>query len=253
MVAFTGRRRTTDSTSIWLTPWAGADTLTATRLTSANTQGQKYVSNPRFSWIGGFLMYASDSQLTGLPKLRYRDIINNTAPVNIMDNTASSNIVFNSYLPANWGPGGTNITPPDSVVTPSVELFNIIGQTARGTFKFRTPGFFETPTTTDQVWMADTTMAEPDWSFDGNYIVFSRRDPARTERDLWIIATNATSLAQAKQVTRGAADDSHPRFSKDGTKIFFVSNRQDRYGLNGVFATERRGTNLWSVRLYDLP
>jgi hypothetical protein len=162
-------------------------------------------------------------------------------------------IVLNAYLPANWGPGGSAIAPPDSVVTQSYFFFGFVGQEARGAFKFRTPSFADPPAATDQVWVADTTIAEPDWSADGQYIVFSRRAPGTTHRDIWLLPTNATSFAQAVQITQGPADDSHPRFSKDGQTIFFVSNRQDRYGLNGIFATERRGTNLWAVRRFDLP
>lgn len=254
MVAFAGRRRTTDSTSIWLMPWSGADTLTATKLTQGNSQLQRYVSNPRFAWNGGFLMYATDTTIVNLPKLWYRDVMNPVAPVRFMNTGFSgSSIITYSYLPANWGPGGSALTPPDSIVTPSIDFFNLVGQTRRGVVKFKTLLFTDVPPGTDQIWVADTTIAEPDWSSDGNYIVFSRRDPSKTDRDLWILATNATDFSQAKQVTFGPADDSHPRFSKDGTTIFFVSNRQDRYGLNGVFATERRGTNLWSVRRYDIP
>ncbi|HEY6572118.1 MAG TPA: hypothetical protein VI198_02265 [Candidatus Eisenbacteria bacterium] len=252
-VAFTGRRNSSDSISIWLLPWAGGDTLAATQLSQANTQSQRYLAHPRFAWNGGFLMYATDSLLVGFPKLWYRDVINTAAPVRFMSTENNSNLVLNSYLPANWGPGGSNITPPDSIVTPSISFFNVVGQERRGAYKFQTLLFGSTPPVDDQVWIADSTIAEPDWSSDGTHIVFSRREPGTNHRDIWILPTNATSLAEAKQVTRGPADDSHPRFSKDGSTIFFVSNRQDRYGLNGVFATERRGTNLWSVRRYDIP
>jgi hypothetical protein len=252
-IAFAGRRRSSDSTSIWLLPWAGGDTLSATQLTQANTQFQRYLSTPRFAWNGGFLMYASDSNLVNLPKLFYRDVINPAPPIRIVSNSSFAPIVVNAYLPANWGPGGTNTTPPESVVTQSFQALGFVGQEARGAFKFRTPGFADSPPTTDAAWLADTTVAEPDWSSDGQYICFSRRAPGATDRDIWIIATNATSFSQAVRVTRGPADDSHPRFSKDGQSIFFVSNRQDRYGLNGIFATERRGTNLWRVWRYDLP
>ena len=254
MVAFAGRRRTNDSTSIWLMPWSGADTLTATKLTQANQLGrQTHLSNPRFSWNGPFLMYATDDSIVPLPKLVYRDVSVDVPVIRIASSNPGSSITTYSYLPANWGPGGTNSTPPDSVVTPSIELFGFVGQTRRGLVKFRTTLFGEMPNDVEQTWMADTTMLEPDWSFDGSHIVFSRRDPAKADRDIWIIATNATSFDEARQVTRGPADDSHPRFARDGDTIFFVSNRQDRYGLNGIFATERRGTNLWSVRRYDIP
>jgi len=252
-VAFLGRTSRVDSASIWLVPWLGGTPGTATKLTQANTQVQRFLAHPRFAWNGGFLMYATDLNLVGFPKLWYRDVINPAAPVPFMSTANNSGLVLNSYLPANWGPGGSNVSPPESVVTQSYELFNIVGQAARGAFKFKTLLFGQTPPSTDQVWLADTTVAEPDWSSDGKYIVFSRRDPARNDRDIWILATNATGFSQAKQVTRGPADDSHPRFSKDGTTVFFVSNRQDNYGVNGLFLTERRGTNLWSVRRFDLP
>jgi len=252
-IAFAGRRRTSDSTSIWLVPWSGGDTLSASRLTQANTQSQRFLAHPRFAWNGGFLMYATDTSLVGFPKLWYRDVVNLAAPVSFMSTTNFSNLVLNSYLPANWGPGGSNIAPPDSVVASSFYLYGNVGQMARGPFKFKSLTFGQTPPDDDLAWVADSTIAEPDWSSDGKYIVFSHRNPAENHRDIYILATNATSFSQAKQVTRGPADDSHPRFSKDGETIYFVSNRQDRYGLNGLYATERRGTNLWSVRRFDLP
>jgi hypothetical protein len=253
-IAFAGRRRSSDSTSIWLMPWAGGDTLAALKLTQANTQFQRYLSSPRFAWNGGFLMYASDSNLVGLPpKLFYRDVVNPAPPIRLVSNSNVAAIVFNSYHPANWGPGGSGSAPPDSFIGQSYYLFGFVGQEARGAFKFKTPGFLDPPPTTDQVWVPDTTIAEPDWSSDGQYIVFSRRAPGAMDRDIWIIPTDATSFSQAAQVTRGPADDAHPRFSKDGQTILFTSNRQDRYGLNGVFATERRGTNVWGVRRFDRP
>ncbi|HSQ60174.1 MAG TPA: hypothetical protein VLT84_07040 [Acidobacteriota bacterium] len=253
-VAFAARRRSTDSTAIWLMGWGGGDTLTATRYIAFN-QFQTYLAHPRFAWNGGFLMYASDTGAVTYPKLYYRDVMNPVAPLAIIQNNAFSapNVLLNSYLPANWGPGGSGSTPPDSIVTPSLYLFNKFGQQPRGLFKFRVPGFANPGATTDAPWIADSTMTEPDWSSDGQYICFSRRALGASDRDIWIIATNAASFAEAKQVTRGPADDSHPRFARNGQSIFFVSNRQDNYGLNGVFATERRGTNLWRVSRYDVP
>jgi hypothetical protein len=252
-VAFAGRRRSNDSTSIWLAPWGGADTLTASRLTQANNQLQRFLAHPRFAWNGGFLLYASDSGLVTNPKLWYRDVSAPVAPVAVVSPQAGTSVHFNVYLPANWGGGGAINAPPDSVITPSIFLFNRVGQRLRGVYKFDTPSFGEPPPTTDQAWIPDSTITEPDWSSNGSWIVYARRAPGANDRDLWILPTNATSLAEAVQVTRGPADDSHPRFSKDGTTIYFVSNRQDLYGLNGVFGIERRGTNIWSVRRFDLP
>lgn len=252
-VAFTGRRRSSDSTSIWLMPWSGADTLTATKLTQANQQAQRFLAHPRFAWNGGFLMYATDSQIVNFPKLWYRDVVNPAAPVRFMDTSFGYNQVLSAYLPANWGPGGSNVSPPDSIVTPAIQSFGFPGQTRRGVVKFKTLLFGQTPPNDDVIWNPDTTIQEPDWSSDGKYIVFSRRAPGASQRDIWILATNAASISQARSVTTGPADDSHPRFSKDGQTIFFVSNRTDRYGQNGVFGTERRGTNLWGVQRFDRP
>ena len=69
----------------------------------------------------------------------------------------------------------------------------------------------------------------------------------------WIINAAASDPSAEVQITFGPADDFHPRFSSDGSKIFFVSNRIDGYGANGFYDTERRGTNIWSVSRFDKP
>ncbi|TMQ60825.1 MAG: hypothetical protein E6K75_02505, partial [Candidatus Eisenbacteria bacterium] len=103
------------------------------------------------------------------------------------------------------------------------------------------------------VWLNDSGAGEPDWSPDRAHIAYSRRVPGRTDRDIWIINAYATNPSQAVRVTTGPADEFHPRFSSDGSKIFFLSNRTDAYGADGVFDTERRGVNIWSVSRFDLP
>ncbi|HXL14608.1 MAG TPA: hypothetical protein VN972_00865, partial [Methylomirabilota bacterium] len=100
---------------------------------------------------------------------------------------------------------------------------------------------------------SDLQAFEPDWSPDGHYIVFSKRSPGHTDRDIWIINAAASDPSAALQVTVGPSDDFHPRFSSDGFKIFFVSNRIDGYGANGIYDTERRGLNIWSVGRFDKP
>jgi hypothetical protein len=80
-----------------------------------------------------------------------------------------------------------------------------------------------------------------------------QRAAGRTDRDIWIINAWASDPSAAVAVTSGIADEFHPRFSSDGLKIFFVSNRIDGYGTNGFYDTERRGMNIWSVSKFDLP
>ena len=96
-------------------------------------------------------------------------------------------------------------------------------------------------------------MVDPDWSPDGAFVVFARKNIGTGDRDIWIISSAATDVSQAIRVTFGPADDSHPRFNDDGTEIFFISNRVDHYGLNGIYGTERRGTDVWSVTHFDKP
>jgi coproporphyrinogen III oxidase len=75
--------------------------------------------------------------------------------------------------------------------------------------------------------------------------------------DLIYSLLNKTEPNNIPKIVQGLvhdpADEFHPRFSSDGTTIFFLSNRVDAYGANGFFDTERRGINVWSVSRFDLP
>jgi Tol biopolymer transport system component len=102
-------------------------------------------------------------------------------------------------------------------------------------------------------WLPDSSATDPDWSPDGQYVVFADAAVKGGERDIWIIRADTNVRSNAIRVTSGPADDSHPRFSDDGNTIYFVSNRANQYGLNGIFPTERRGYNIWSVTRFDRP
>lgn len=93
----------------------------------------------------------------------------------------------------------------------------------------------------------------PDWSPDGQWIAFERKNP---ESNIWLMPANG---GEAKQLTFDIANDTAPRFSPDGKTIAFAFYR-DGYenvwlmpakGGNPVqltFDKERSGTGLcWSA------
>jgi hypothetical protein len=171
------------------------------------------------------------------------------APIPVLPTTTSGGTVEapNAYWNPSWRGTG------DSLVAESYENFGQGNIVSRGLFKFSASGNPPTNPEPFAPWLSDLASLEPDWSPDGQHIVFSRRSPGHTDRDLWIINAGASDFSAARQVTFGPADEFHPRFSSDGSTIFFVSNRIDGYGANGFYDTERRGTNIWSVSRFDLP
>jgi len=247
-VVFAGRRRASDgAASIWLVDWAGGDTTSA-RAVAELGAAQLTLQQPRFSPEGTQALYTSDTTFVLFPRVWRRDVSNFALPPAPL---ISSSIFFlDSYLSPNWGPDINDDGFPDSIITKGFFGFGTPFE-ARGLYKF---GFTTLDPAPEEVLaLSDSSAAEPDWSQDGQYIVYARRNPGSTERDIWIVNAATSDPANAIRVTRGPADDSHPRFSPDGLTIYFVSNRADRYGLNGIYGTERRGTNLWSVRLFDRP
>lgn len=251
-VAFLGRRRSSDGgASIWQVPPTGGDTTSASLVLLWNNNTNLYVSRPRFAPSGSMLAYASDTVSVDhfRPKLWMRDAGNLAAqPIPVMPTTTvTSGENLNSY----WNPAwrGTG----DSLVAESYGNFNTFTQVSRGLFKFSASGNPPTNPEPFAVWLSDLLGFEPDWSPDGQHIVFAKRAPGRTDRDIWIINAGASGVSAAKRVASGPADEFHPRFSSDGSKIFFMSNRVDGYSANGVYETERRGVNVWSVGRFDLP
>lgn len=247
-VIFAGRRRQSDPASIWLVDWAGGDTTSA-RVVAQNGTVQTILQHPRFAPSGTLALYTSDTLLTTHPRVWRRDVSNFALPPSPM--LSGSLFFLNDWRSPNWGPDIDNDDFPDSIITRGYFSFGGPGS-SRGLYKF---GFANKvdPAPDELLASPDTAAAEPDWSRNGEYIVFSRRNTGASDRDIWIMRSDTNEPANAVRVTNGPADDSHPRFSPDGMTIYFVSTRADRYGLNGIYSTERRGTNLWSVRLFDRP
>jgi len=249
-VVFMGKRRSSDGgASIYLVPSTGGDTTSASLVLQWTSNSNLFVGGPRFAPSGSMIAYATDTTAANhfRPKGWMRDVGNfAAAPIPIMPTTlGASGEAFNSFWNPSWRGSG------DSLVMESYTNFNQGSQVSRGLFKFSASGNPPTNPEPFVPWLSDLQAFEPDWSPDGQHIVFSKRSPGHTDRDLWIINSAASDPSAALQVTFGPADDFHPRFNSDGTQIFFVSNRVDGYGANGVYDTERRGLNIWCVGRFD--
>src|SRR5262249_12215302 len=84
--------------------------------------------------------------------------------------------------------------------------------------------------------------AMPSWSPDGRRIVFhARRPPEKAgilpTRKIWIMDRDG---ANARKLSEGAADEYHPVFSPDGTKIVFVSETN---GSRDIWIMDADGKN----------
>ena len=250
-VVFMGKKHSSDGgASIYQLPPTGGDTTAASILLQWTNNANLYVGGPRFAPSGSMLAYSNDTipESHFYPKGWMRDAGNlATAPIPITPTAPFGSEQTNSY----WNPAwrGTG----DSLVMESYSSFPSVNRASRGLFKFSATG--NPPTNPDPFspWLSDLQAFEPDWSPDGQHIVFSKRSIGHTDRDIWIINAAASDPSAAVQVTVGPADDFHPRFSSDGSQIFFVSNRVDGYGANGVYDTERRGLNIWCVGRFDKP
>jgi hypothetical protein len=233
------------SPSIFILPFGGGDTTMATTVAAPNAiQGK--LGDPRFAREGTWLLYSSDTLSSGFLHMIRRDGADlATMPVPI---TGTGDLLFfHEYFTPNWGPDTTGDGNPDAIIAKSTDIFNA----PRGVIILPSAG--NAVEADDMLFLPFMDIEEPDWSADGQHVVYARRNAVTNERDIWIINRAATDISQAVRVTSGIADDSHPRFSADGNTIFFVSNRADHYGLNGVYVTERRGTNIWSVAQFDKP
>ena len=247
-MVFVGRVNLADTLMLWIAPATGTNLgavpeetyrFTAPKISPAH----RLVGSPRFSLESNWLLYDSDSSSGGSPRLWYQqDTYSPISPVKVVTSPNGS------YWNSNWGPDVDHDGFPDSIVCQGISFFGQNGQVPRGLLKFASvAGQSDTGP-----WLNDLGATEPDWSPDGLHIVFVRKNLIG-DRDIWIINAASSNPNDAVRVTRGPADDAHPRFSADGTKIYFVSNRGNKYGLNGVYDTERRGTNIWSVARFDKP
>jgi hypothetical protein len=258
-VAFLGRKDIVEARpSLWQVPPSGGDTATASLLLRYNQAATvQYISAPRFAPSGSMVAYSVDTIPSNFffPKPWMRDAANlNVPPVPILPSTTGAAGTSVEQGNIYWNPAWSGTG--DSIVTESLVAFKSPSQSSRGFFKFSTaftpPGAPNNPEPFSP-WLVDVRGEEPDWSPDGQHIVYARRLPGRTDRDIFIINAHASDPSSAVPVTTGPSDDFHPRFTSDGSTIFFVSNRADNYGANGFYDTERRGTNIWSVSRFDLP
>lgn len=255
-VAFLAKLHSSDGgVSIWQVPGTGGDTTSASLVVRYGPNTHHFIGPPRFAPSGSILAYSSDTLPTNFnrPKLWTRDAANMAIqPVVVCSTWAAGGDIVNAY----WNPAWNG---NDSVVVESYVNFQFPSRQLRGFYKFLAVGSppVNPPSNLEPFvpWLVDLTASEPDWAPDGQHIVFARQSTVagRTDRDLWIINAGASNPSAAVQVTSGPADEYHPRFSSDGSAIFFMSNRVDGYGANGFHDTERRGVNVWSVARFDRP
>jgi len=256
-IAFTAKKKSTDSTSIFLLPFAGGDT-SMTRPLALRRTSQNKLATPRFAPVGTLAAYVTDSidvgRSGGLTVVHYRNAADiSSAPQPILSPSATDQFSVNSVFlrQPSWGPDVNADGKPDSMLVAGVMFVNTPFEETRALYIFSLAD--PAGATTAEEWLLGGKVETPDWSPDGHYVTFVLRNPGTNDRDIWIINRAAADISAAVRVTSGPADDSQPRFSADGNSIFFISNRVDRYGVTGINGTERRGTNVWSVSEFDRP
>jgi Tol biopolymer transport system component len=244
-IALAGRLSSTDSASIYLLPFAGGSPATGIVI-APSSPSQTILNSPRFARGGTRVLYVSDTLTTTIPKIWWRDAADLLAsPVPVTD--PAGGLFFERYSAPSWGPDVNSDGNADSILTIGTTNFG----TPFGLIKFE---MLNTGSTnSDNQWLASTKVQDPDWSPNGQYVAFAVKNTGASDRDIWIINAHSANLSDAVRVTSGPADDSQPRFSADGNSIFFVSNRVDHYGANGIQGVERRGRNIWSVAEFDKP
>ncbi len=70
------------------------------------------------------------------------------------------------------------------------------------------------------------TLGSPAWSPDGKLIAYAKADVSRST-DVYLIPSGG---GQEKKITFDSADETNPRFSADGTKVYFVRREGDFSG-----------------------
>ena len=95
-------------------------------------------------------------------------------------------------------------------------------------------------TPTDRPRARDDSDIEPAWSFNGKWIAFSRQHPVAREwqRDIFIVRSDGSGL---RQLTSNVRQNTKPAWSPDGTRIAFVSNRNQN--PDGIFVVNADGSN----------
>jgi hypothetical protein len=249
--AFAGKKLSTEAgPSIFLLPFGGGDTASA-RVFEARSSKQTFLDSPRFPWTGNRLAYVTDSISVfasgGVYTVYWRDAFDlNAGPVLLAPDVPT-------WLTApSWGRDADSDGNPDSIMTLAIDFPGSFAEAVNGVYIFESVA---TPSRPEnwRVWLSGVQIEAPDWSPDGQHVVFAMKNAGTNERDIWIINRASADISGAVRVTSGPANDSQPRFSADGNSIFFISNRVDHYGLNGIYGTERRGTDIWSVAQFDKP
>src|SRR5690348_17238725 len=81
-----------------------------------------------------------------------------------------------------------------------------------------------TPTDLNQL----ARVSDPQVSPDGRYVVYSQRDADleanRGRTDLWLLDLDSPAV-KPRRLTQHSANDTHPRWSVDGSSIYFLSSR----------------------------
>jgi len=233
----------------------GGGDASSARIVTRRSSKQTYIGSPRFDWGGTRLAYASDSTNKDLfgSIVALQSCDGAFLGINPVQMLADSVIFasFASYTNPSWGPDVNGDGMADSVMSIAYDFFNSPVQSINAVYVL--PAVNGGNAQSSEPWLSGANIGVPDWSPDGRYVVFARKNTGSNERDIWIIRRASANLSDAIRVTFGPADDSQPRFSADGSSIFFMSNRVDHYGLNGIYGTERRGTNVWSVAHFDKP
>jgi WD40 repeat protein len=259
-IAFTGKVNSSVRPSIFQLPYGGGDASNAQIVEKPSTY-QSILNSPRFPFEGNRLLFTSDSVgadffgqvKSGYWTPRWHDSANlyTVQAVSVIQQDFMFDTLQVSMVEPAWGADKNGDGNPDSIMALGLSFAGTPQEIVQGVYVIPTPDAGNVDTY--RLWLPGANMRDLDWSPDGKYVVFTQKNAGTNDRDIWIMNRASTSLNQAVRVTFGPADDSQPRWSADGTTIFFISNRADRYGVTGVLNLERRGSNIWSVSHFDRP
>ncbi|HET9865299.1 MAG TPA: S9 family peptidase [Steroidobacteraceae bacterium] len=94
-------------------------------------------------------------------------------------------------------------------------------------------------------------ISDPQVSPNGRYVVYVRRtadlEANRGRSDLWLVDLQADA-PRPRRLTQGSANDTHPRWSVDGTSIYFLSTRT---GSTQIWSLPMTGGE--AVQMTDYP